>query len=101
MSDIISLGFGLLVALGGVAGYVTKQSVPSLVAGVTTGSIVVYASQLAATNPRLANQLILGVCALLTVVMGLRFKNTGKVMPAGVVALLSILMAVRSFFGLQ
>lgn len=39
----------------------------------------VYASQLAATNPRLANQLLVGICGLLTVVMGLRFKKTGKV----------------------
>ena len=91
---------------GGVAGYALKKSVPSLVAGVTTGSFLVslsfssfllvlsfypftllslfdpfkmYAAQIATTNPRLANQLILAICGLLTVAMGMRFKSSGKV----------------------
>jgi len=33
--------------------------------------------------------------------MGLRFKNTGKVMPAGLVAVLSILMGIRCILALQ
>jgi len=75
-----------------------KKSLPSLIAGLSTGGVVVYASQLMSTKPETAHLIVLGVSLLLIVVMGRRFATTKKVMPAGLVVVLSLLMAIKSYY---
>lgn len=60
-------------------------SVPSLAAGLVFGSILGYGAYQTTKNPNnLA--LSLGTSAVLGGIMGVRFLNTGKVMPAGLLA---------------
>jgi len=77
---------------------VQKKSVPSLVAGVSTGAIIVYASQLMNTDPITAHWIVQITALILTIAMGRRFLNTKKFMPAGLVTLLSILMVIKSYY---
>lgn len=48
--DIYSASYGLLVAAGGILGYVKAQSVPSLAAGLTFGTLICAGSYLEATQ---------------------------------------------------
>ncbi|KAK0424178.1 hypothetical protein QR680_008529 [Steinernema hermaphroditum] len=84
MADFFGLTYGALVLTGGLIGYLKAGSVPSLVAGVVSGLIAGYAAH---TNN---NTLLLGVSGILGGVMGKRFMNSGKLMPAGIICALSL-----------
>jgi len=92
--DLLTAGYGLLVAGGGIAGYAKAKSVPSLAAGVICGSVMLYGAYQMGQNPK-NYYLSLATSGLLTGVMGKRFYSSGKFMPAGLVAALSLLMVVR------
>ncbi|POY72550.1 hypothetical protein BMF94_4376 [Rhodotorula taiwanensis] len=83
-----------LIALGGLIGFLTKQSLPSLMAGGGSGALLAYGVQRQRANPRDVG-LIVGVSALLVVVMGMRFYRSRKFMPAGLVSLLSAALLYR------
>lgn len=48
--DVFSATYALLVASGGIMGYVKARSVPSLVAGLTFGALIGAGSSLEATQ---------------------------------------------------
>lgn len=96
----LTLAYGLLLTAGGIAGYAKTKSRPSLIAGVSTGAVLVYASQLMSTSPSTAHMIVQVTCLLLTVTMGRRFLTTRKVMPAGLITILSLLMVVKSYYRL-
>uniref|UniRef100_A0A915DFG3 Transmembrane protein 14C n=1 Tax=Ditylenchus dipsaci TaxID=166011 RepID=A0A915DFG3_9BILA len=71
------------------AGLVAAGSIPSLVAGLVAGSIAAFAALT-------SNFYILTtVGVVLGGVMSVRFAKSGKFMPAGIIALLSILIVIR------
>ncbi|KAJ1700898.1 hypothetical protein LUZ63_000677 [Rhynchospora breviuscula] len=95
----LTIPYGLLVLAGGIAGYVKRRSAASLAAGVGFGGLLLasgFASLRAfQTHSFSTFALILEtVCAIvLMVLMGWRFFKSRKVMPAGVVAILSAIMS--------
>ncbi|GHJ86647.1 hypothetical protein NliqN6_3049 [Naganishia liquefaciens] len=86
--------YAVLVAQGGIMGFVKKGSIASLLAGVGSGAAIAYGAYLNTANPREV-RLSLVVCAALILMMGPKFLRTGKFMPAGMVTLASAIMAVR------
>ncbi|XP_078722649.1 LOW QUALITY PROTEIN: transmembrane protein 14A-like [Lampetra fluviatilis] len=88
--DWYGFGFGSLVIAGGILGYKRKGSLPSLIAGLIFGLLLEFGAFQLSFDP---NNILLSlvVSAVLGLVMGIRFQKSGKVMPAGLVALLSIL----------
>ncbi|CAD5207393.1 unnamed protein product [Bursaphelenchus okinawaensis] len=90
MTDHFGVGYGAVVALGGLIGFLKAGSWPSFIAGVGFGAAAIFG----AVNHQFV--VLAGVSGFLSVLMGLRFYNTGKMMPAGVVAALSILMFIRT-----
>ncbi|GAA0159919.1 hypothetical protein LIER_16593 [Lithospermum erythrorhizon] len=107
MSQKFTLGYALLVGMGGVAGYLKSGSQKSLIAG-GASAYYVY-SQLPAyyvysqlpTNPVFASSVSLGCSAALLGVMGSRFKKSGKVFPAGVVSFVSFIMTGGYLHGIM
>jgi uncharacterized membrane protein (UPF0136 family) len=92
--DYFGYGFAILVAFGGVMGYMRKGSLPSLLMGVSTGIVIgIAAHQKNAT-------LGASVCASLAFFMGYRFFHSGSFMPAGFVSGLSVAMAIRYIYKL-
>eukprot|EP00745_Piridium_sociabile_P024444 TRINITY_DN38694_c0_g1_i1.p1 TRINITY_DN38694_c0_g1~~TRINITY_DN38694_c0_g1_i1.p1 ORF type:complete len:113 (+),score=14.37 TRINITY_DN38694_c0_g1_i1:63-401(+) len=92
--DWISFVYAAVVAVGGIIGYVKKGSVPSLAMGLACGGLMGVGAYQTTNDPR--NVLLsLVTSAVLTGVMGYRFMNSGKFMPAGLVATLSLLMVLR------
>ncbi|CAJ0904511.1 21154_t:CDS:2 [Entrophospora sp. SA101] len=83
MTDYIGYSYALTVTLGGVVGYVKAGSLPSLIA-----------ANRVSTNPKNVGMALIVSCVLL-IVMGVRFYNSGKFMPAGLVSILSLLSAAR------
>jgi uncharacterized membrane protein (UPF0136 family) len=83
--------FGLLTIVGGVIGYVRAGSTASIMAGTISGVALVVAAYL-----------LPGDCALGLIIAGVvsialagkfipDFMKTGKVMPAGLMAILSVI----------
>jgi uncharacterized membrane protein (UPF0136 family) len=84
--------YGAVLILGGFTGYLKAKSVPSLVAGVVCGVIALL---LAYYYPwHFAPLAALVLSLLLTGMMGRRYLRTRKVMPALVIVLLSLIVAV-------
>ncbi|KAJ6887082.1 hypothetical protein NC651_027443 [Populus alba x Populus x berolinensis] len=95
-----TIPYGLVIVIGGVIGYLRKGSVVSLGGGVGTGLVLVFAGYLSLKAFSKGKNSFLGlaietVCAaVLTFVMGQRYMQTSKIMPAGIVAGISVLMTV-------
>ncbi|XP_025941932.1 transmembrane protein 14A [Apteryx mantelli] len=95
--DWIGFAYAALLAVGGVLGYTHKGSKISLAAGLTFGSVAGYGAYCVTCDPRNV-KISLFSAFLLTIIMGMRFKRSKKLMPAGLVACLSLLMILRLVF---
>jgi len=92
--DVVSAAYAALVATGGVIGYLKAGSIPSLAAGLSFGSVLGIGAYLTSVNPD-NYYLTFGTSAVLGSLMGYRFVNSGKFMPAGLIAILSLGMVIR------
>ena len=97
---IIILPYAVLLALGGVAGYSSKGSLPSLLGGCGSGLVLAAASAWSrqarqrGRSARPACGLALTVAAALILVMGKRWHRTSRFMPARLVCVLSFAVCV-------
>jgi uncharacterized membrane protein (UPF0136 family) len=90
-TQIYFVVFGALTIVGGVIGYVKAQSVPSIVAGAITGVLLLLAGYLLPQNRTAALVTALIVSVLLAAQFVPKFIRTGKVMPAGLMSILSVI----------
>ncbi|KAJ1190523.1 hypothetical protein NDU88_007261 [Pleurodeles waltl] len=92
--DWIGFGYAALVASGGIVGFVKAGSVPSLAAGLFFGGLVgLGAYQLLQDTKNVWLSLI--ASGTLSGVMGFWFYNSGKFMPAGLIAGASLFIVGR------
>ena len=90
-TSIYFLIFGALTIIGGIIGYVKAGSLPSIIAGAITGILLLVAGWILPTN-RVAGLMMALVISLLLAVQFLpKFIRTGKVMPAGLMSILSVI----------
>uniref|UniRef100_A0A803QSP8 Uncharacterized protein n=1 Tax=Cannabis sativa TaxID=3483 RepID=A0A803QSP8_CANSA len=91
-----TIPYGFIVVIGGVVGYLKKGSIASLGGGVGSGFLLILAGYLSLKafekrrNSYFALILETVCAAALTWVMGQRYLQTSKIMPAGVVAGISL-----------
>eukprot|EP00877_Chromochloris_zofingiensis_P012967 jgi/Chrzof1/7924/Cz02g41140.t1 len=86
--------YAAVLAAGGMMGYVKKGSVKSLTsAGGAALILALTARTMSGPGARGAVFVGLAVSLLLTVAMSGRFRRTGKFMPAGLIAGVSLLMS--------
>jgi uncharacterized membrane protein (UPF0136 family) len=83
--------FGGLTVAGGVVGFVKAKSTPSLIAGGVAGGLLVAAGWLVGTHPTAGLVLGLGLSAALAGRFVTAYRKGGKIMPAGMMAGLSVL----------
>jgi uncharacterized membrane protein (UPF0136 family) len=93
MSQKLTLGYATLVGIGGLMGYIKSGSQKSAMSGGFSALLLYYVYTQLPSKPVFASAIGLGMSAALLVVMGSRFKKSGKVFPAGVVALVSFVMS--------
>ncbi|KAK9676539.1 hypothetical protein RND81_11G083900 [Saponaria officinalis] len=101
MSQKFTLAFAALVGLGGFMGYLKSGSQKSLASGGLSALLLYYVYTELPKRPVFASSLGLGLSAALLVVMGSRFKKSGKVFPAGVVSLVSLIMTGGYMHGIM
>lgn len=95
-----TIPYGLAVIIGGVVGYVRKGSVNSLAGGLGTGLLLLLAGQMSLKafekrrNSYFAIFLQTVCSSVLTWVMGQRYLMTSKIMPAGIVTVISAVMTL-------
>jgi len=83
--------FGALTILGGVIGYVKAGSVPSIIAGAITGVLLLVAGALLPEHRAAGLATAFIVSFLLAAQFMPKFIRTGKVMPAGLMSILSVI----------
>lgn len=101
MSQKLTLGYAALVGLGGLMGYLKSGSQKSLISGGISAGLLLFVYSQLPVNPVFASCIGTGLSAALLVVMGTRFKNSGKVFPAGVVSLVSFIMTGGYIHGIM
>jgi uncharacterized membrane protein (UPF0136 family) len=91
VAKIYFIVFALLTIIGGIMGYVSKGSVPSVVAGSISGIALIVAAFLLPGN--YVAGLIIGL--LVSVALAGRFVpafvKSGQLMPAGMMSVLSVI----------
>ncbi|MCL7033178.1 hypothetical protein MKW94_029768 [Papaver nudicaule] len=100
MSQKLTLGYAALVGVGGLMGYLKSGSQKSLAAGGLSALVLFYVYTQLPTNPIFASSIGFGLSGALLGVMGSRFKKSGKVFPAGVVSVVSLVMTAGYLHGI-
>lgn len=92
----ITLGiYAVLLAVGGVMGFVKARSRPSLIAGLVSALAAVVALALSATGNLWGRPLGLLLAVVLFVFFGYRYALRGKVfMPSGLMAVVSLVVVL-------
>uniref|UniRef100_A0A673L7G9 Transmembrane protein 14A-like n=1 Tax=Sinocyclocheilus rhinocerous TaxID=307959 RepID=A0A673L7G9_9TELE len=98
--DWLGFAYAAALALGGFMGYKRRGSVVSLIAGLFFGSVSAYGAYKITNDPH-DYWTSLTAAGVLTLVMGMRFRKSGKLMPAGIMAGLSLLMVLRPHWDLS
>jgi uncharacterized membrane protein (UPF0136 family) len=101
MSPIIwfILVYAVLVLAGGIVGYVKAESKASLISGVASGVALAIAWYIAGQTPAIGLPLAAALALVLLIVFAIRFRKTGKFMPAGLMAALSLAATLLFFSG--
>ncbi len=89
--------YGILLLFGGIMGYVSAKSKPSLISGVVSGLLLLTSGIL--QWQQISTGLILAqiVTLVLAIVFAMRLWKTRKFMPAGLMLVLSAAMLVILF----
>ena len=88
--------YGVLLIVGGAMGYVKARSVPSLVAGLVCGFIALFLGYRYAWH--FAPEAAFILALVLILLMGRRYLNTRKAMPALLIVVLSVVVAIAQIY---
>ena len=83
--------FGALTIIGGIVGYIKAGSVASIIAGSITGVLLLVAAFLLPEHRMVGLATALIVSLLLAAQFLPKFLRTAKVMPAGMMSILSVI----------
>jgi|688.fasta_scaffold10622_7 uncharacterized membrane protein (UPF0136 family) len=99
-SAILVMIYGILLLLGGMVGFLKAGSTASLIAGSITALIALSAGIFLLKNQIAGLWIALGISLILAFFFGYRFYASQKMMPAGLMALISLgILLLLLFFG--
>jgi len=90
-AKIYFIVFGALTIVGGIVGYVKAGSVASIIAGSITGVLLLVAAFLLPEHRTLGLATALIVSLLLAAQFIPKLLRTGRIMPAGIMSVLSVI----------
>lgn len=85
-----AIGYGILTLIGGIMGYVKAKSQASLISGLVSGSLLIFAGTAQLMGQSWGLILAAAISAALVIVFILRLVKTKKFMPAGMLVLASL-----------
>ncbi|MFB8797541.1 MAG: TMEM14 family protein [Microcoleus sp.] len=85
-----AIGYGILTLIGGIMGYVKAKSQASLISGLVSGSLLIFAGTAQLMGQSWGLILAAAISAALVIVFILRLVKTRKFMPAGLLILASL-----------
>jgi uncharacterized membrane protein (UPF0136 family) len=88
--------FGILTIAGGVVGYVKAGSVASIIAGSITGVLLLVAAFLLPEHRAIGLATAFIISLLLAAQFAPKFIRTGRVMPAGMMSILSVIGVIAA-----
>jgi uncharacterized membrane protein (UPF0136 family) len=88
--------FGVLTIVGGIVGYVKASSVASIVAGSITGVLLLVAAFLLPEHRGVGLATASVVSLLLAAQFVPKFLQTGRMMPAGMMSILSVIGVIAA-----
>ena len=88
--------YGILLIVGGLMGYVKAKSVPSAVAGLVCGFLAIFIGYNYTWH--YAPYAALALSLVLIFIMGKRYVRTRKVMPALLIVVLSVVVAIVQIY---
>ncbi|XP_030385136.1 transmembrane protein 14 homolog [Scaptodrosophila lebanonensis] len=94
-NDWLGYLYAATVTAGGIMGYAKAGSIPSLSAGLAFGALLGYGAYLNSQDPP-RPLLQLGTSLFLAGMMGARWNRSGKLIPAGMVCVISVAAVVRN-----
>jgi uncharacterized membrane protein (UPF0136 family) len=95
-AKIYFIAFGVLTIAGGIVGYAKAGSVASIVAGSITGILLLVAAFLLPQHRAIGLATAFIISLLLAAQFVPKFIRTGRVMPAGMMAILSLIGLVAA-----
>lgn len=98
---IIYIVYGILLIVGGYMGYSKAGSQMSLIMGAVSGVVVLAGTYLVYQSNSAGHWVITATSALLAVMFLMRVIKTQKMMPSGMLLLLSIIVLVVSLLQLK
>ena len=90
-AKIYFIVFGALTILGGIVGYVKAGSVASIIAGSIAGVLLLVAAFLLPEHRMAGLAVALIISLLLAAQFMPKLLRTGRIMPAGIMSLLSVI----------
>ncbi|EGG18207.1 transmembrane protein 14 A [Cavenderia fasciculata] len=101
MSALLVYVYSGLLILGGLIGFIKAGSMMSLIMGILSGFLAAYSANLQSYNKKSGLQLTMLVSFVLLIFMGLRYYNSQKFMPAGLVSIFSAIVLFKSYTDFQ
>jgi len=95
--DYFGFAYAIAIGAGGVIGYVKAGSLVSLGMGLLFGGLSAVGAYQISQNEN-NYTVLLCTSGFLALMMGYRAFHSGKFMPAGLIAFLSVIMLVRLMF---
>jgi uncharacterized membrane protein (UPF0136 family) len=95
-AKIYFIVFGVLTVAGGVVGYVKAGSVASVIAGSITGVLLLVAAFLLPEHRAIGLATAFIISLLLAAQFVPKFIRTGRVMPAGIMSILSVIGVIAA-----
>ena len=90
-AKIYFIAFGVLTIVGGIVGYLKAGSVASIIAGSITGVLLLVAAFLLPEHRAIGLATAFIISLLLAAQFVPKFIRTGRVMPAGMMSILSVI----------
>ncbi|MBW4558618.1 MAG: hypothetical protein KME59_22355 [Trichormus sp. ATA11-4-KO1] len=91
LSITAALTYGILAIIGGIIGYIQAKSQVSLLSGMVSGLLLIFAAYFQLQGQAWALTLAVLVTAILVLFFTFRLAKTRKFMPAGLMVILGML----------
>ena len=95
-AKIYFIVLGVLTIAGGVVGYVKADSVASIIAGSITGVLLLVAAFLLPEHRAIGLATAFIISLLLAAQFAPKFLRTGRVVPAGMMSILSVIGVIAA-----